>query len=108
MTGKTFLGYFLMVVTGLILAAAIVLVALQWGNSGQVTMYGPRVDVNTALLMLCSAAGGVLVVVLARVFAHGLATVLREARRKRELLGAARAAQQAADRPRGGNDAGPA
>ncbi len=48
-----------------------VLLVLQWGNSATVTMYGPSISVNTAVLMLCSGVGGVLVMWVSELFLHG-------------------------------------
>ncbi|MBL7133884.1 MAG: hypothetical protein ISS78_07285 [Phycisphaerae bacterium] len=71
MTIGTFKGYVLVTVCGLVVVAVAVLLALQWGNSAQVTMYGPVKRVNTAALMLCSGVGGVLVMWVTELFLHG-------------------------------------
>jgi len=91
MNGKTFLGWFLMVLCGLILAAAIVLVALQWSTTAEVTMYGKWMKANTALLMLCSAAGGLVAWFCVRLFFRGLGEVLRQRKAQRQF---AKAVQQ--------------
>ncbi|MFP3938598.1 MAG: hypothetical protein ACLFVW_09695 [Phycisphaerae bacterium] len=71
MSYKTVQSYTLVVLTGILLLAAIILVVLQWGNHAEFSFYGKnysirtieggKVDggVNTALLMLFSAAGGI-------------------------------------------------
>jgi len=107
MNGKNVAGIILMVLSGLVLAAAILLIALQWGNHCNVTMYGPSVRVNTALLMLCSAAGGVVMVVMGKIFLYGLRNVLRERKRKRDLAKAVQSAQASAQ-PAADPGAGPA
>ena len=71
MTIGTFKGYVLVILGGLVVGAVAVLLALQWGNSAQVTMYGPLKRVNTAALMLCSGVGGVLVMWVSELFLHG-------------------------------------
>ncbi len=47
------------IVSGAILLAALVLLVLQWGNKAELTAYGPKKDINTLLLMLACAVGGV-------------------------------------------------
>lgn len=81
MTIGTFKGYVLVILGGLVVVAVAVLVALQWGNTTTVTMYGPPIKVNTALLMLCSAGGGVLVMWVSELFLHGWRIVRSRPRR---------------------------
>lgn len=105
MSGKTFLGCVLMVVPGLVLIAAGILTGMQWDNQADFWLFGKNYRVadenglNTALLMLLSGAGGVVVVVLVWLFVRGLRLVLRQSRRKRELARAVRTAQAAAAAP---------
>jgi len=59
-------GYVFVVFSGLLILAAAVLVLLQWGNRSTFSLYGKNYGqnpaggegVSTALLMLLSAAGG--------------------------------------------------
>ncbi|MGC9455324.1 MAG: hypothetical protein ACP5HU_10735 [Phycisphaerae bacterium] len=72
MSYRTVQGYILIVVTGALLLAAGILIVLQWGNHAEFSFYGKnysirtieggQVDggVNTAVLILLSAAGGIL------------------------------------------------
>ncbi len=71
MSYKTAQGYVLVVLTGAILLAATVLIVLQWDNSSEFNLFGRSYTVhlvendivggvNTALLILGSAAGGVI------------------------------------------------
>ena len=71
MTIGTFKGYVLVILCGLVIAAVAVLVALQGGNTTNVTMYGPSITVRTWLLMLCSGVGGVLLMWVSELFFHG-------------------------------------
>lgn len=72
MSYKTVQGYFMVVLTGTVLLAAGILIVLQWGNHAEFSLYGKnysirtieggQVDggVNTALLIIVSAVGGLL------------------------------------------------
>jgi len=71
------LAYVVMVICGLILAAGVVLVTLQWAQRASFNLYGYpyNVDVeggrtvggvNTALLMLLSVIGGIVLVYIAK------------------------------------------
>lgn len=71
MTIGTFKGYVLVVVCGLVITAVAVLVALQWANTAQLSIYGMGKNVNTGLLMLCSAGAGVLVMWISELFLYG-------------------------------------
>ena len=79
-------GYVLVVPIGIVLLATVVLVVLQWGNAASFSLYGrnltPHTEggktvggVNTALLMVLSAVGGLVVVWLCKVFVYGLRAV---------------------------------
>ena len=71
MTIGTFKGYVLVILCGLVIAAVAVLLALQWANYADISIYGMNKRVNTALLMLCSGAGGVLVMWVSELFLYG-------------------------------------
>lgn len=92
MGAKNISSYLQVILTGAVLLAAAMLIILQWGNTTGVTMYGPLVKVNTAILMLCSAAAGVVLLRLVKIFFRGAGAV-RRARK------AAAAAKPAAPRP---------
>jgi uncharacterized integral membrane protein len=74
---KTLQGYVLTVVIGLILAAAVVLVILQWGNTAEFSLYGKNQTYNTALVVLGSLIFGVLLIPLLKVFFRGLRDIRR-------------------------------
>jgi hypothetical protein len=71
MTIGTFKGYVLVILGGLVVAAAVVLLALQWGNQAEISIYGLNRRPNTAVLMLCSGVGGVVVMWVGELFLHG-------------------------------------
>ncbi len=71
MTIGIFKGYVLVILSGVVVAAVVFLLALQWANTTTVTMYGPSIPVNTAVLMLCSGVGGVIVMWVSELFLHG-------------------------------------
>lgn len=70
-------AYSMVLSSGLVILAAVILVALQWGNQTDVTMYGPSVEVNTALLMVCSGVGGVLFLLVAILMYRGIRLLRR-------------------------------
>ncbi|MCE5326741.1 MAG: hypothetical protein LLG01_10020 [Planctomycetaceae bacterium] len=65
-------GYVYMSISVLVLAAAVLFVLLQWGNRSRITAYGPAVDVNTLLLVLFSAIGGVVIWLMVRLLRHAV------------------------------------
>lgn len=71
MTIGTFKGYVLVILGGLVVAAVVVLLALQWGNLAKISIYGLNTEVNTGRLMLCSGVGGVIVMWVSELFLHG-------------------------------------
>ena len=77
-------GYILVVVTGVVLLAAAVLIVLQWGNAASFSLYGKNLSgVNTALLMLCSAAGGIALWWCVRWMFRGVRQIVRGRRDSR-------------------------
>ena len=114
MSVKRVKGTVLVVISGAVILAAGLLVVLNLPHPAQLNLYGPvyTVDidpdtkqrvgaVNTGLLMLCSAAGGVLVFWMAKVLLRGIGA-LRKARKESETREAAAAlktvrAQRAAE-----------
>ena len=97
MRTKTFFGYVWAGMAGLLLVAAIILLVLQWGNSASLTVYGPMIQVNTAVLMLLSAAGGVVLVALLRALWGAIRTI-RSGRREERIDQAAKAARNSSSR----------
>ncbi|NLW86294.1 MAG: hypothetical protein GXY38_05420 [Planctomycetes bacterium] len=71
MTFQLFKGYMMAISTGLIIVAAIVLVALQWAKPAQMTIYGKDVEPTTLVVIVASAVGGILLVLLARASSMG-------------------------------------
>lgn len=84
MNANVFKGYFLMISSGLVLIAALVLLILQWGNSATITLYGPAKSVNTLLLMVLSAVGGVVAVFLGKALLRGV-IALRKGRQEQAI-----------------------
>lgn len=95
MSFRTFKGYVLVVFSGALLLIAALLVILQWGKRAQFSLFGYPYDIilvedrlqggiNTALMMIFSAIGGVVIVLLCRVFFSGL-RVLRSSQRLAEM-----------------------
>ena len=70
-------AYSMVVFSGLMILATVILVALQWGNKTNVTMYGPSVEVNTALLMVCSGLGGVVFLLVTLLMIRGIRLLRR-------------------------------
>ena len=88
---KNVSGYVKVVFSGVILLAAALLIILQWDGVTEFSLFGKRFSilvidgrlqggVNTAVLMLCSAAAGVVLLWLVKVFFRG-ASALRRARK---------------------------
>jgi hypothetical protein len=64
-------GYLQVILSGLVLLAGVVLAVLQWGNASAFSLYGQNRNVNTALLMVCSAAGGIVAVWMCKLLYRG-------------------------------------
>ncbi len=64
-------GYIYVIFSGLFLIAGGLLIALQWGNPAEFSLYGKNMKANMALLMLISAGIGLLTPWLIRMFFHG-------------------------------------
>lgn len=98
-------GYVLVVASGLVLAAGLLLVILQARNPAEFSLYGKNISirlaqdgkavggVNTALLMICSAVGGALAIPLVRVMISGWRS-LTKARQQRLLAQVAKGPPQ--------------
>jgi len=83
---ENFKGYVYTIFSGVLLAAAAIFTALQWGNMSDITAFGPLVRVPTIWLVLASAAGGLLAYWLIRLLARGarILAKVRAARRADE------------------------
>ena len=79
MNVKSFNGYVLIVLSLVVIVAGAVLIALQWGNTADVSWYGQNRKVNTSLLMLCSLVGGVVLLWMFKLLFRGIRLV-RQAR----------------------------
>ena len=82
---KAINGYILTVAGGLVLLAGVLLLALQWGNECEFTLYGPCPRLNTALVVLCSAVAGWLAPKIFRVMLKGIAKI-RKVRKEYKKL----------------------
>jgi uncharacterized integral membrane protein len=78
-------GYILTVISGLVLLAGALLLALQWGNSSQLSLYGKNTDVNTGLIVACSAIAGWLTPKIFRVMFIGIGKI-RKVRKEYKKL----------------------
>ena len=78
-------AYVYVIVSGVVLLAGLVFVALQWGSTSRFSAYGPEVPTRTIFLVLGSAAGGVLAYWMFRLLARG-AAILWKARRERQRI----------------------
>ena len=98
---RTLKGYIMVITSGFFLLAAVLLVILQFRNYAEFSLYGKNISirfqqdgaitggVNTAVLMLLSAAGGVLGLILIRMMISGIRS-LRKGRAQEQ----ARASQR--------------
>ncbi len=84
-------AYFFAIFGGLVILAAVLLVIMQWGNHVEFNLYGTMLTVDKkggkivggvdmALLMLLSAAGGVVLFWLTRRMIRGIITIGRARR----------------------------
>jgi len=78
---ENFKGYVYTIFSGLVLLAALIFVALQWGNKSSITAFGPLVETRTIWLVLASAAGGVVAFRLIRLLARGVRILWKVRRR---------------------------
>lgn len=78
-------GYILTIVSGLVLLAGVLLLALQWGNGCDFSLYGKNINVNTGLIILCSTIAGWLSPKIFRVMLRGIAKI-RKVRKEYKKL----------------------
>ncbi len=83
MNFNTVKGYVLVILSGLVLLAAVLLVVLQWGNMAAFSVYGRNTQINTALLIVFSLIGGPILFFLIWVLYCGVRDLLR-GRREQE------------------------
>ncbi len=75
MSLKRLLGYFCIVVSSIVIIAAIVLIVMNMSNKGEVSLYGPIKEPGSGLLMLYSAIGGLILYWLIRLLVRGIIIV---------------------------------
>ncbi|MHC4983068.1 MAG: hypothetical protein ACYTF6_07870 [Planctomycetota bacterium] len=92
MKSRKILTYSVIVICGLVLAAGVVLLALQWAQRAGFNLYGypytihvhpdgkTAGGINTALLMLLSALGGIVAVFLVRFIFWAIRLLRRRAK----------------------------
>lgn len=78
-------GYILTVGAGLLLLAGALLLVLQWGNDCTFSFYGKNVNLNTGLVILCSAIAGWLTPKVFRVMLRGIRKI-RKVRKEYKKL----------------------
>jgi len=82
-------NYIYVVVSGLVILACVLLVALNWANStADFSLYGKTFTdnpVNLSLLMLFSAIGGIVLYFLGKLFLKGSFGIMRVRREKKKL-----------------------
>ena len=103
-------GYTLAVIAGGLLAAGTILLFFQWANVSQLSLFGYSYDimpegshyvggVNTALLMLASAVGGIVALYLVRLLIRALRDITRGTSRQHEAQMAHRISELEKARP---------
>ena len=78
-------GYILTIVSGLVLLAGALLLALQWGNDCDFSLYGKNTRPKTGLIILCSVIAGWLAPKIFRVMFRGIAKI-RKVRKEYKKL----------------------
>ena len=91
---KTFKGYVFVVFSGAVLLVAALFVGLQWGTNSTISAFGPPVTVRTIALVAGSAAGGVILYWMLRLFVHGFRILWKARRQEKQMLAAARRAER--------------
>ncbi|MCP4379106.1 MAG: hypothetical protein GY794_23405 [bacterium] len=83
---KKISGYILTIVSGLILLAGVVFLALQWDNKTEYSLYGKNInDAITGVVIVCSMLAGWLTPKVFRVMLIGIAKI-RTVRKEQEKL----------------------
>ena len=75
MNVKSFNGYVLIVLSLVVIVAGAVLIALQWGNTANVSWYGQNCQFKTATVVLCSLVGGVVLLWMFKLLFRGIRLV---------------------------------
>ena len=70
-------GYVFVAITGTILVLTAVFLLLQWGSTSKFSLFGPEKQVNTGLLILISAIGGIVLLYACKVMIRGLLLLRR-------------------------------
>ena len=65
-------AYVRIVLSGLFLLVVVILLALQWGNQANFSFYGRNTTMNTALLMLLSGLGGMVLAAMVWMLVVGI------------------------------------
>ncbi len=86
-------------VLGLILAAALLLVMLQWGNNCDFSLYGKSMVLNTAAMLLVTMLIGVLVPMLIKLEWRWMSTIHRYRKDTKALESAVAKASPRAEAP---------
>ena len=87
-------GYLLVIVSGVVLFAAVVFTSLQWGVWSTISAFGPEQSVRTIYLVSASAAGGVLVYWMCRMMFRGVGILWKIRRRQQRILSEVRKAEK--------------
>ena len=100
---KTFKAYVYVIVSGLVLLAAAVFLALQWDlrrTRSTFSAYGPDRTVPTVYLVVGSAVGGIVVYWMCRLMVRGARVLWDQRREKRQIRSEVRRANKD-DKPKG-------
>jgi uncharacterized integral membrane protein len=78
-------GYVLTIVSGLVLLAGALLLALQWGNDCYFSLYGKNITTNTGLVIASAAIAGWLTPHIFRIMLKGIGKI-RKVRKEYKKL----------------------
>ena len=74
---KAVYGYFVVVLSGLIILAAFVLAIMNYEETSKFKPFAEVMNADTAVVMVCSAAGGILVLYMFRALIWGIRVISR-------------------------------
>jgi hypothetical protein len=81
MTGSSLKARIAAVFSSLVILAGVLLIALQWGNEGDFSLYGKNIpDAKMWLIMLASAAGGLVLYWMFRLLLWSVAIIWKDRR----------------------------